>query len=214
MNPKGLVELDGKNIEMDDKCLEVIDSFVNKDDEAEENKKRRSLNILDSLGEIHGGEKGSEMNKSNVRSLDDEYDMCAFEAEKKSKDGEAIESNTTKEVDDYSFVGHSMKKNGHERASMEVIVALEREKGGYENDRKYNKGESVIISSKQGDSNFGVIDDQSVVVNFNRKNVNSSFSNLVGNKEERGIRGLEQKGSKEETEGTFGTTESQRMEMK
>ncbi|GKC36259.1 hypothetical protein Tco_1048643, partial [Tanacetum coccineum] len=85
------------------------------------------------------------------------------------------------------------------RASMEVIVALEREKGG---------------SSKQGDSNFGVIDDQSVVVNFNRKNVNISFSNLVGNKEERVIRGLEQKGSKEETEGTFGTTQSQRMKMK
>ncbi|GJQ97973.1 hypothetical protein Tco_0009112 [Tanacetum coccineum] len=116
---------------------------------------------------------------------------------------------------------------------MEVIVALEREKGGYENDRKYNKGEICdhvlntvfadlsydagcmnMSSSKQGDSNFGVIDDQSVVVNFNRKNVNSSFSNLVGNKEERGISGLEQKGSKEETEGTFGTTESQRMEMK
>ncbi|GJU78544.1 hypothetical protein Tco_1275614, partial [Tanacetum coccineum] len=84
------------------------------------------------------------------------------------------------------------------RASMEVIVALEREKGGYENDRKYNKGEICdhvlntvfadlsydagcmnMSSSKQGDSNFGVIDDQSVVVNFNRKNVNSSFSNLV-----------------------------------
>ncbi|GKF26447.1 hypothetical protein Tco_0082341 [Tanacetum coccineum] len=141
MNPKGLVELDGKNIEMDDKCLEVIDSFVNNDDEAEENKKIRSFSILDSLGEIHSGAKGSEMNKSNVRSLDDEYDMYALETKKKSEDGEAIESNTTKEVDDYSFVGHGMKKNDHEGASMEVIVALEREKKGYENDRKYNKGE-------------------------------------------------------------------------
>ncbi|GKD96035.1 hypothetical protein Tco_1379932 [Tanacetum coccineum] len=133
MNPKGLVELDGKNIEMDDKCLEVIDSFVNKDDEAEENKKRRSLSILDSLGEIHGGAKRSEMNKSNVRSLDDEYDMCALEAEKKSEDGEAIESITTKEMfaaydaqknnmSVEGFVGHSMKKNDHEGAWYEQIT--------------------------------------------------------------------------------------------
>ncbi|GJX65939.1 hypothetical protein Tco_0300282, partial [Tanacetum coccineum] len=48
------------------------------DGEQEENKKRRSLSILVSLGESHGGAKGSEMNKSNMRPLDDEFDMCTL----------------------------------------------------------------------------------------------------------------------------------------
>ncbi|GJY74470.1 hypothetical protein Tco_0478901 [Tanacetum coccineum] len=64
--------------------------LVNKDDEVEENKKRRSLSILFSLGEIRDGAKRSEMNKSNVKSLDDEYDMCVLEVERKSDNAEVI----------------------------------------------------------------------------------------------------------------------------
>nr|GEY96339.1 hypothetical protein [Tanacetum cinerariifolium]GEY96359.1 hypothetical protein [Tanacetum cinerariifolium] len=38
MKSKGSVELDGKNMEMDGKCLKDIDDFVNKEDKIEENK--------------------------------------------------------------------------------------------------------------------------------------------------------------------------------
>ncbi|GKD00791.1 hypothetical protein Tco_1171065, partial [Tanacetum coccineum] len=52
MKSKGSVELDGKNMEMDGKCLEDIDKSVNKDDKIEENRnkigiKSRELAELD-----------------------------------------------------------------------------------------------------------------------------------------------------------------------
>ncbi|GJX21590.1 hypothetical protein Tco_0226035 [Tanacetum coccineum] len=105
MNPKGLVELDGKNIEMDDKCLEVIDSFVNKDDEAEENKGNKKKRM--SLVHSQPSRKGDSIKKTISLKLDKMF--AAYDAQKNNMSVEG-------------FVGHSMKKNDHEGAWYERIT--------------------------------------------------------------------------------------------
>ncbi|GJZ66376.1 hypothetical protein Tco_0623072 [Tanacetum coccineum] len=142
-------------------------------------------------GGLLNDEDGNLVFKINKISLDDEYDMCVLEVEKKSEDGEVIESHSKKEVDDNTgviildkpsevngnkkclvfigkpqhskegFVKKGMKKEGYEGDSMEVMVADIREGGEYKNDRKYNKVE-ICGSIIQVDSNCVVI----VVVKF------------------------------------------------
>ncbi|GJR33654.1 hypothetical protein Tco_1209338 [Tanacetum coccineum] len=142
-------------------------------------------------GGLLNDEDGNLVFKINKISLDDEYDMCVLEVEKKSEDGEVIESHSKKEVDDNTgviildkpsevngnkkclvfigkpqhskegFVKKGMKKEGYEGDSMEVMVADIREGGEYKNDRKYNKVE-ICGSIIQVDSNCVVM----VVVKF------------------------------------------------
>ncbi|GJU20555.1 hypothetical protein Tco_1153897 [Tanacetum coccineum] len=61
---------------------------------------RNEIKRVVSFGEILDGAKGGQMNESNVGSLDDGSDMCALEVEKKSEDGEDIESISSKENGD------------------------------------------------------------------------------------------------------------------
>nr|GFC13570.1 hypothetical protein [Tanacetum cinerariifolium] len=79
--------------------LKILDKLSKEKVEVKDNKKQGSFCNLVSLGKIRDGDKGSEVNKSNVRPLDDEYDMYVLGVEKKSKDGENFSKDICVKID-------------------------------------------------------------------------------------------------------------------
>ncbi|GKB42418.1 hypothetical protein Tco_0887360 [Tanacetum coccineum] len=155
---KDSVNVKGKEME----CMDFIAlDELSKDKGIKEKKKGRGVGNLVYFDD--GMKIKSSKNGADCANMDD--------VEKKSEDGEVIESHSKKEVNDNTcviildkpsevngnkkclvfigkpqhskegFVKKGMKKEGYEGDSMEVMVADIREGGEYKNDRKYNKVE-------------------------------------------------------------------------